>query len=685
MNPKKIFILSLVTSSLLFATQKPMDLEKIVTIGTKSENSLDNLPMQVTLITQDQILNSGASNIADVLNSEGSIYLNTSGGNGAIMSVRGMAQGDTLILIDGRRVTGEFSKTYELDRIPASMVERIEIVKGSSSLLYGSDAMGGVINIITKKSKKPFSGDIQVVHGKNKNAIDGNILGTINNTSYRVYANYLDRDAFNKQEKANIKIMQSQMAKSPSALSGGGGFALLKNSLNNSYSLDRDYQDELELYSIGANITQKLNDIWSIRGDLSYMNEEKNGDYVSSIYETNYKQNGNSIKAKNVPVEQFDDNTRKTFGLGVDYKPNDKFDLRYDISYSKYEKDRKVYTDLWKQFGYSSKNASVSSVNESTIKHINNDLMGVYKFSDKSKITSGAEYRQTDVESTAFSVDDRNYKGLFIQHEYQALDKLNFVYGARYDKDSIGEDEVSFSFGTSYSITNNTIIKANYSEAFRSPDDRELYVDQTSPSGKKMLGSTVINTSVGKTSAWEVSPETSDTIELGVVTSDDIWRFDASIFKTDIDNRISRITVGNYFSFKNINDSEIKGFETSLSVAPIDQFMAKVTYSNISAENKTDDTDITYTPDSLASLTLSYFPLANLELKSITKYVGEQKDDTNQDIKSYTLTNLKAIYSDALKSTDIFLGVDNAFGESIPNELGAIEKANYYVGLRYKF
>ena len=113
--------------------------------------------------------------------------------------------------------------------------------------------------------------------------------------------------------------------------------------------------------------------------------------------------------------------------------------------------------------------------------------------------------------------------------------------------------------------------------------------------------------------------------------------------------------------------------------------MAKVTYSNISAENKTDNTDITYTPDSLASLTLSYFPLANLELKSITKYVGEQKDDTNQDIKSYTLTNLKAVYSDALKSTDIFMGVDNAFGESIPNELGAIEKANYYVGLRYKF
>jgi len=686
MISSKTLVLSMVASSMLFATEKPINLDTVVTIGTKTENTIQDLPMQVSIITEDQILNSGASNVAEILNSEGSIYLNRSGSNGASMSIRGMAQGDTLILIDGRRVTGEFSKTYELDRIPAGMIERIEIVKGSSSLLYGSDAMGGVINIITKKPQEALQGDLQVIHGKNKNGFDANILGVVGDTTYKLYANYLDRDAVTEQETTNVKVMQSKREKSPSTLSGGGNWAKLKSSLNDSYSVDRDYQDEMELRSIGGKISHNINDSWKLRADFSYMNEEKNGDYISSIYETNYIQSGNKIKAKYLPVKQFDDNKRTTYGLGIDFTPTQNFDLRYDLSFSKYEKDRKVYTDLWNELGYASKEDSLSSLNISTIKHTNHELMGVYKFSDNSKVTSGGEYRQTDVESTAYNEDDRNYKGLFIQHEYQPIDKWNLVYGARYDKDSIGEDEISFSLGTSYEIAENTILKANYSEAFRSPDDRELYVNQTSPSGKKMLGATVIDTASGKTTTWDIKPETSDTIELGLTTSGDIWKVDLSAFKTDIKERITRVAVtSNYFSFENVSDSEIKGFESALTLAPMEQFLAKLTYSNISAKNKTDNSDLTYMPDTLASLTLSYFPIANLELKAITKYVGEQKNDDNERIGGYNLTNLKAIYTEAMKGIDIFAGIDNVFGKEIPEDLGAIEKVNYYVGLRYKF
>jgi outer membrane receptor for ferrienterochelin and colicins len=684
MNAKKAFMLSLVAGSLLSANET-VNLDTIVTIGTKTQSSIKDLPMQVELIGEEEIQNSGASNVGELLNSTGDIYLNTSGSNGATMSIRGMAHADTLILIDGKRVNGEFSKTYELDRIPTGMVARVEIVKGSSSLLYGSDAMGGVINIITKKPKEALSGDIQAIHGKNKNTLNFNLLGVVDKTSYSFYANYLKRDVFDKQESTDIKVMQAGAETSPSSLVGGGNWATLRSNLNDTYILNRAYQDELELKNVGLKVAHKVGDSLTLRADFGFLKEDKNALYISNMYPTNYIQGGNSIKAKYVPAEQFDKNERKTYGVGVDYKPTSSLSLRYDLSFSQYDKDRKVYTPLWSELGYASKEASLTSANQSTIKHLTNEFLSTYDFDAKNRFTFGAEHRQTDVKSSAYSVDDRKYSGGFLQHQYQLLDKLNLLYGLRYDKDSIGEDATSLSAGVRYQITDTMNVRANYSQGFRSPDDRELYVDQTSPSGKKMLGATVLDTASGKTTVWDLKPETSETYEIGFDTSGEMWNFDITVFQTDIKDRITQIATANYNSFENVSDSRIRGFESSLSLSPLSNFMAKVTYANFDAKNETDNTDLTFTPESLASLTLSYFPLSNIEIRSITKYVGKQKGDEFEQIESYTLTNLKVIYSDVMKDFDLFVGVDNLFRESLPEELGAVDRLNYYAGVRYKF
>ncbi|MDX9743777.1 MAG: TonB-dependent receptor [Arcobacteraceae bacterium] len=685
MDAKKIIALSLVASSVLFANET-IKLNEIVTIGTKTENSVQNLPMQVAVITEQEIQNSGASNVGEILNSEGSIYLNQSGGNGATMSIRGMAHADTLILIDGKRVNGEFSKTYELDRIPAGAIEKIEIVKGSSALLYGSDAMGGVINIITKKSDKPFEGDITLTHGKNKNSADLNVMGNVGDTSYKISGGYLKRDAFSKKETTNVKVMQAGVEKSPSILTGSGNWATLKANLDDSYTVDKTYQDNMKLQTFSGGISQKLSDALKVDVDISYLKEEKDANNISTIYETNYIASGTTkIKAKYIPSEQYDENERIAYSLGVDYNPSNDLEVKYTLSNSKYEKDRKIYTPLWEELGYPSKEASISSQNQSTIKHANNDLRGIYKYSPNSKISAGVEHRITDVTSTAYNVDDRKYTGGFVQHEYKPLEKLNLIYGARYDKDSQGENATSLSAGGVYEIAQNTKIKANYSEGFRAPDDRELYIDQTSPNGKKMLGATVIDATAGKTTTWEIKPETSKTMEIGLNSSGDIWSFELTAFQTDIKDRISQVATTNYTSFENISDSQIKGFESGLNIAPIENFMAKITYSQIDAKNETANTDLTYTPEKLASLSLSFFPTSQLEIKTITKYTGEQTNSDNEEIKSFDMTNLKVIYTGALKNLDLFAGADNVFGQSVAEDLGAVEKFNYYAGIKYKF
>ncbi|NCB55367.1 MAG: TonB-dependent receptor, partial [Epsilonproteobacteria bacterium] len=217
MKRRLCLLSSFVASSCLYANEIQL-LDEIVTVGTKSEKSVEDQTTHVEVITSETIENSGASNLSEVLNAAPWLYVAPSG---KTISIRGMGHSDTLLLIDGKRVNGEFSKTYELERIASGMIERIEILKGSSALLYGSDAMGGVINIITKKpSTETVSGNISMVGGSDKAGADLFVSGKEEKLSYSLYANYLNRDAYTKSKTTDVKVMQSSVEKSPSALSG---------------------------------------------------------------------------------------------------------------------------------------------------------------------------------------------------------------------------------------------------------------------------------------------------------------------------------------------------------------------------------------------------------------------------------------------------------------------------------
>ncbi len=115
----------------------------------------------VTVITADEIQRTGAHTLGDVLDTVPGVALNTSGGEGAATSVyiRGANNGQSLVLVDGVRV-GDPTATdgsFNFGAYPLDQVERIEVLRGPQSALYGSDAMGGVINIVTRKPSGPLA------------------------------------------------------------------------------------------------------------------------------------------------------------------------------------------------------------------------------------------------------------------------------------------------------------------------------------------------------------------------------------------------------------------------------------------------------------------------------------------------------------------------------------------------
>ncbi|MDY6968779.1 MAG: TonB-dependent receptor [Spirochaetota bacterium] len=138
---------------------KVFDLEKVVVTGTRTPHMLKDVPVETIVITKEEIERSSALTITDLLRYTPGIFVkaeDTPGISGWKTKVRGLDfnSGYGLVLVDGQRVKtggmGEYG--YGLNQIPPEMIERIEIVKGPGSVLYGSDAMAGVVNIITKST-----------------------------------------------------------------------------------------------------------------------------------------------------------------------------------------------------------------------------------------------------------------------------------------------------------------------------------------------------------------------------------------------------------------------------------------------------------------------------------------------------------------------------------------------------
>jgi outer membrane receptor for ferrienterochelin and colicins len=154
-----------------------IDLNEVVITGTKSERTLKDVPVITQVISASKMIDLGITNVADALVNMVPGLNMSQFGTRASITLQGMDAKYVLFLIDGERIAGEINGDIDYSMLNLENIERIEVIKGASSSLYGSNAIGGVVNIITKKINEPFDAKIYSRYSDHNEIYSGGTLG----------------------------------------------------------------------------------------------------------------------------------------------------------------------------------------------------------------------------------------------------------------------------------------------------------------------------------------------------------------------------------------------------------------------------------------------------------------------------------------------------------------------------
>ena len=133
------------------------ELNEVIITGTKTKRQLSLIPLPAKIISEDQIKKTNSSRLKDILDEQVGIIIVSDFGGGEGIQIQGLDSEYILILMDGLPIIGRQSGTLDLNRIAIGNINQIELIKGSSSSLYGSEALGGVVNLISSDNKDSLS------------------------------------------------------------------------------------------------------------------------------------------------------------------------------------------------------------------------------------------------------------------------------------------------------------------------------------------------------------------------------------------------------------------------------------------------------------------------------------------------------------------------------------------------
>jgi iron complex outermembrane receptor protein len=281
------------------AADQPSD--AIVVTATRFSEADSGVAANVSVITRQDIRNTPAQNLPDVLSARAGIDVRQLGGamgRDASVDMRGFgatATSNTLILLDGLRVNPVDMGSIIWSAIPLESVERIEILRGSGTVLYGDGATGGVINIITNKSGNPLAALTATLGSYGYQGAEVQLANGNDKAYYNLFANYAASDGYRQNSQQDQQTASGRVGL---LLDGGeayADFAVYKESAGQPGSIfSAAYNDDprstrtphnvedRDGYRIRPGISYRLNDRLTLEGELAFEHQKLDAKFVSS-------------------------------------------------------------------------------------------------------------------------------------------------------------------------------------------------------------------------------------------------------------------------------------------------------------------------------------------------------------------------------------------------------------------
>ncbi len=659
-------------------------MDEVVVTATQTENTVLETPSNISVINAADLEAMDAKNIAEAIKKIPGVYYTNASGLSPKIYMRGARVGmggGALVLLNGVPMNmGEFGYT-DFESIPVENIERIEVVKGPMSALYGGDSARGVINIITKRSGETINGKISAIGGSyNDQRYSALIYGTRDKFDYNLNFKKREQDGYRDDTSLDNYYFNGEI-----------GYWLSEATRIGAYLNVADQERML-----AKKLTKEQRD--EDPKQATDYSETENTDIISGLnFETK--------------KEAFD------FKITLYYKNRDKEYENYLNATSKpYKKDldedvygvRSIIT--CKQAVFNKKNRLSFGFDYDCDK---SDLKTV-KAASK---TPGAPYTVPDPKKTGDFT--RQELGVFLQEELSLLDNLTLTAGLRYDYFEFDNDaeydftqDGKYDYDTkpdydkwnprvslNYRPLDNLSVYGSYCRSYRAPNIYDYYA-----SG-----------SYSSKNAYTLEPETFTQYETGIRYAFAQWlNIDTSVFRIEIEDMLDSAydENGKYMGKQNISEAAIKGFELALLGAPVDWFSYKIAYTYTDARYAD---DILAKPDKTRTVNINnnrltkipfnrlnidldarlyrckgYELLWHVDLMAQSEY---QMDKTNTDCYSgYALVNTKLRLEH--KSYEAFVAVDNVLDKDYDGYAYRSYGKNYYypaagttvsAGMAYKF
>jgi len=624
--------------------------ETMVVSASATEQNLKDAPASISVITQQDLQRKPVQNLKEVLKEVPGVQLTNEGDNRQGVSIRGLSSSYTLILVDGKRVNSRNAvfrhNDFDLNWIPVDAIERIEVVRGPMSSLYGSDALGGVVNIITRKVGKSWHGTF---------------------TADSTVQEHRDRgDTWNGQFFTSGPLIDDVLGVKVSG------------------NLAKREKDAQQQSSTGE--TPRIEGFTNRNANVEF-NWTPNQDHD---FDFAYGRDRQDRDSDSLAKDRLD---RETWAIG--------HHGRWDLGNS----ELRFYGEKIDNNDPGSTSTITSESNTLDGKYVLpigaiNQLLtfgGEYRhdsLTDPVNLTGGTS-----------SKTSANQYALFLEDEWRIIDPLAFTAGLRMDDHETYGDHWSPRAYLVYNATDTLTIKGGWSTAFKAPSLLQLSPDWTTGSCRgacEIVGSADLKPETSESYEIGLYYAGEEGWLDGVTAS-------VTTFQNDIDdminidrtpNRNLAPTYSNFvgfnrdgepvFRYYNVNKARIRGVETELKVPFNDQWKLTLNYTYNDGRDLSagDNKPLSSLPFHTANGTLDCTPLDDWSFYVSGNYTGEQRSTQAASTANggYVIWNAGAAWQ-ATKNVKLRTGVLNLGDKDLSREDYSYNEdgRRYFVAMDYRF